>query len=488
MRSFALLSISAALPLIWGLNVPQTYINTAIARTIELGGLTTQVTTQYNIKPTDNNPGEYFLALAGEKDELPAWWEVSLGGKKLEGRLVDDISPTVAIDLGTTKKDQVITLSLNQVLAHTSKPLPSEIEQKDPQYLSWKSNSTYVDSWYTTDVERVKIRAPHPSILSASSVPETYTRDNTLTKSGGTITLGPFHSLPPTLISNGGSQKKVEQHPFSVHYETKDPVIGIRTLKRAAEVSHWGANLNIQDEIDLVNEGPKLKGHFSRLAHQQSKFHAHVPAQILTELTLKLPPTSHSTYYYDTIGNVSTSHFRQGSTPATKKQPKGVKTSPRIVDGTLELKPRYPLLGGWNYSFTIGWDTPLGDVLKTDEKDGKRILAVPFITALKDVVVDQAELLVILPEGASDVQVYTPFPVDSIEHSIHKTYLDTTGRYAITLKKTKLTENHAQNVYVTYHYPLSAQFQKPITIASLVGSLFLLGMGLRRVNYSIDRK
>ncbi|OCF76992.1 oligosaccharyltransferase complex subunit alpha (ribophorin I) [Kwoniella mangroviensis CBS 8886] len=480
------LALTTLLPLAIAINVPQTYINTAIARTIELGGLTTQITTQYNIKPLDNSPGEYHLALAGENDFEPAWWEVSLGGKKLEGRLLDESPPTVAIQLGKTKKDEVITLSLTQVLAHTSTPLPAEIEQRESQYLVWNTNSTYVDSWYPTDVERVKIRAPHPSILSYSSVPETYTRDNTITKSGGTLTLGPFHSLPPTL---GTSQNKIaEQKPFSVHYETKDPVIGIRNLQRSAEVSHWGANLNIQDYIELVNEGPKLKGHFSRLAHQQSKFHASVPAQILTGFTLKLPPTAHSPYYYDYIGNVSTSHFRQGSTPATVQKNKKVRTSPRIVEGTLELKPRYPILGGWNYSFTVGYDIPLGDVLKTDNEKNRKVLAVPFLTGLKDVVVDNAELKVILPEGASDVQVYTPFAVDSIEHSIHKTYLDTTGRYAITLKKTQSTENHAQNVYVTYHYPLSAQLQKPLTIASLVGSLFLLGMGLRRVNYSIEKK
>lgn len=45
--------------------------------------------------------------------------------------------------------------------------------------------------------------------------------------------------------------------------------------------------------------------------------------------------------------------------------------------------------------------------------------------------------------------MHTPFPVDSISHSIHKTYLDTTGRHAITLTKARCTENHAQNVYVS---------------------------------------
>ena len=94
-------------------------------------------------------------------------------------------------------------------------------------------------------------RSPSPTILSYSSVPTTYTRDSTVTKSSSTLTLGPFHSIPATL-----GETAIEQKPFSVHYETREPVIGLRSLKRSAEVSHWGANLNIQDDIALVNIGP----------------------------------------------------------------------------------------------------------------------------------------------------------------------------------------------------------------------------------------
>jgi oligosaccharyltransferase complex subunit alpha (ribophorin I) len=252
------------------------------------------------------------------------------------------------------------------------------------------------------------IRSPSPRILSTGTVPKTYTRDSDLTKASSTVTLGPFHSLPPTLGPMG-----VEQSPFHIHYETTVPIMGYRSLKRSAEVSHWGNNLNIQDEIDLVNMGPKcvspsvqvsqsilinrLKGHFSRLAHQQSKFHASSPAQVFTDLTLRLPPTAHTTYYYDTIGNVSTSRFRPGQTPATQAKSKS-RTAARIVDSQLELKPRYPILGGWNYSFVIGYDVPLSDMLRSD--GGRKVLSVPFLTGYKDLAAEEVELKIVLPEGA----------------------------------------------------------------------------------------
>lgn len=187
-------------------------------------------------------------------------------------------------------------------------------------------------------------------------------------------------------------------------------------------------------------------------------------------------------YYYDVIGNVSTSRFRPGQPASASKK------RTRVVDGNLELRPRYPVLGGWNYSFTVGWDAPLADSLHVDPTTGKQILQVPFLTALKGVVVDDEELTIILPEGATDVEVVTPFAVDSIEHSVHRTYLDTIGRPMVTIKKSLVTENHAQPVYVTYAYPLSARFSKPIAVASFAGSVLALFMLLRRVNYDIDRK
>jgi oligosaccharyltransferase complex subunit alpha (ribophorin I) len=75
-----------------------------------------------------------------------------------------------------------------------------------------------------------------------------------------------------------------------------------------------------------------------------------------------------------------------------------IRTSARIVDSQLELKPRYPILGGWNYSFVIGYDVPLEDVLKVD--GGKQVLSVPFLTGYKDLAADKVELVIVLPEGA----------------------------------------------------------------------------------------
>lgn len=130
----------------------------------------------------------------------------------------------------------------------------------------------------------------------------------------------------------------------------------------------------------------RLRGFFSRIEFQSARFRPTFPAQILRDLTYPIPEGASNPYYYDSIGNISTSHFR----PSPEKG-----GSPAI----LEIQPRFPLLGGWTFEFTVGWDLDLRKWLKSVEGD-RKVLALPFLTGLKGVVVDDAQLIVTLPEGA----------------------------------------------------------------------------------------
>lgn len=134
-----------------------------------------------------------------------------------------------------------------------------------------------------------------------------------------------------------------------------------------------------------------MKGHFSRLEHQVQTYKNLPGGHVFRALSLYLPPGAHDAYYVDTVGNVSTSQFR----PAPSV-PKGVKAK---QSSYLELKPRYPILGGWNYSFTLGWDSPLRDWASYG-RDGRYTVAVPIFTVFPDTVIEEAEVKIILPEGA----------------------------------------------------------------------------------------
>lgn len=136
-----------------------------------------------------------------------------------------------------------------------------------------------------------------------------------------------------------------------------------------------------------------MEGHFSRVDFQLQKIKQGPAKDIIEHLNLQLPAGVRGVYYYDLVGNVSTSRLR--SAPLI---PKGVQARRSSL---LELRPRYPLMGGWNYSFTLGWDSPLESSGAWDAISGRHIVAVPLMTLFPGSVIDEAEIKIILPEGAA---------------------------------------------------------------------------------------
>ena len=105
----------------------------------------------------------------------------------------------------------------------------------------------------------------------------------------------------------------------------------------------------------------------------------------LKDLRFPLQVGSADAYFTDTIGNVSTSNFRSNKREAL-----------------LELKPRYPIFGGWKYPFAIGWNSNAANFLRKTATGGY-VLKVPFIEGPKQaegVEYEQVDVRVLLPEGA----------------------------------------------------------------------------------------
>ena len=69
----------------------------------------------------------------------------------------------------------------------------------------------------------------------------------------------------------------------------------------------------------------------------------------------------------------------------------------------LELKPRYPVFGGWNFPFKLGWDADSKRYLRKLKGEGY-VLQVPFLEGPKmaeGITYERINLRVILPEGAT---------------------------------------------------------------------------------------
>ena len=88
-------------------------------------------------------------------------------------------------------------------------------------------------------------------------------------------------------------------------------------------------------------------------------------------------------YYTDIIGNVSTSRFR----PAKRRE-----------DANLEITPRYPVYGGWNYTFRLGWNVNLYRVERVSASE--RVLKIPLLEGPENIEYEKVDINIILPEGS----------------------------------------------------------------------------------------
>ncbi len=316
-----------------------------------------------------------------------------------------------------------------------------------------------------------------------------------------------------------------------MRYEFTKPLIHATLLERDVEVSQWGGNLATEERYWLTNRGANLKNQFSRVAWAASQYY-NPPTSAIKELKVPLKVGSLDPYFTDDIGNVSTSRFRSN-----------------VKEANLELKPRYPVFGGWKYSFRIGWDANLKDSLRKMKNGDGYILKVPFLEGPKmpeGVSYEKVEVRVILPEGATNVKFETAVPLVADEILSHKTFMDTLGRTMLKLTAMNVVDaSRDQDLVVslvtcaftlayfdthcffrplwndvarssdhlpkppfpppyryipttcpstltiptqiTYDYPFTAAFRKPITIFLGVLSVFVTAWVIKMVDTSIGK-
>lgn len=316
-----------------------------------------------------------------------------------------------------------------------------------------------------TEKQKTKVKFPNGDIPDYTTLPAEINEDSKVDpqKQGSTFTYGLYNNVP------AGAQQ-----PVSVRYEFTKPVTHATRLERDIEVSHWGGNLASEERYWLVNQGAALKNHFSRVEWQKQSY-MNPPTFALKALNLPLAPGAVDPYFTDDIGNVSTSRFRPG-----KKE------------NLLELKPRYPIFGAWKYSFRVGWNADLSSYLRKLSSGDSYVLKVPFLEgprAGEGISYARVNLRIILPEGATNVKFSTPVPLVANETSLHKTFMDTIGRTALTLTAINLVDDFRdRDLVVTYDYPWTAGYRKPLVMTGGLFALLAVVYVLGSIDTSIGKK
>ncbi len=267
------------------------------------------------------------------------------------------------------------TLGISFYILSAYRPLPTYIAQDEKQFLVY-AFSAYCPSAYETTKQKTEVKFP------SADVPD-YTKlegqKDQPQKQGSKLTYGPFDVQP----AGEGAL------PVEVRFEFTKPVNHVARLERDVEVSHWGGNVAFEERYTLVNRGANLSTLFNRVKWAQAQYYNPASAA-LKLMRFPLRPGSADAYYTDVIGNVSTSWFRSNKREAL-----------------LEIKPRYPVFGGWTFPFTIGWNADAKAFLRRVAGGSSSfVLNVPFLEGPKQqegVEYEQVRLQILLPEGAEYV-------------------------------------------------------------------------------------
>ncbi|KAI5364049.1 Putative ribophorin I [Septoria linicola] len=354
------------------------------------------------------------------------------------------------------------TLSITYFILAALDPVPAQIQQNDKQYVLHKF-SAYSPSAYTTLKQKTKLKLPTTDVPDVVKLPASLNAEGKEDpqKQGSTFTYGPYDER------EAGAVQQV-----SIRYEFTKPLTHALSLERDVEISHWGGNVATEERYVLTNRAATLKNHFSRVQWAQQNYY-NPPSSALKELKFPLLVGSVDPYYTDDIGNVSTSRWR---------------SNPR--EANLELKPRYPLFGGWNYKFRVGWNGQIKKFLRIS--GGRYVLKVPFFEGPKQnegIEYERIVTRIILPEGVTNVQFETSVPLVSNTTGMHKTFMDTIGRTELTLTAINVVDEFRdRDLIVTYDYTTLAMLRKPLTIFSGLVALFVTVYVVATLDVSIGKK
>jgi len=344
--------------------------------------------------------------------------------------------------------------------SRNQKPLPESVDQTPKksveaatQYLLYTQKLLAFNIPYQSSTTlKVIFRLPNQNVKS-------FTPINPASKNANEVTYGPYK---PESLAGGES--------ISLHYQTSDAILNVEFV-RLVQVSHWAGNVNFEDHFTIYHEGARIKGHFSNIDFRMFQ-HTHQDSNVVKSFPLSLPPNSKDVYYKDSIGNVSTSNFR----PSRNS----------IDRAILDIRPRYPLYGGWKYKFFYGFNVPSTAFLKQYTSDSSKFqLSVPMFDTLKNLSYISTSLQIQLPEGAKITNIEYSYNADITKFKTY-TYLDTIGRTTIKFTKSNAVDEVAGPIKITYSFPLYLLLLKPLAVALAMMLMLISSMVYARADFAIE--
>lgn len=237
---------------------------------------------------------------------------------------------------------------------------------------------------------------------------------------------------------------------LTVHFASTKAVLSAPRVERVIDISLWGA-VTFEERYEIHNMGPPLEGGMSRL--EMLSQDDGTTGSTRGVYAQGLSPQAEAITFRDGIGNVSTS--------AVARQP----------DSTIvQLRPRYPLFGGWVTDFLFSWRQPLGETVKV-AKGGMHVLVARFGPTITELSVDEVVVRVRLPPGASLVSSTTPMELRKSTARVW-TLLDLAPRTELVLVRSRYVPELNTPLHVVFVPSLVTLFAKPALLSLAWGAVF----------------
>ncbi|CAA93296.1 dolichyl-diphospho-oligosaccharide-protein glycosyltransferase Ost1 [Schizosaccharomyces pombe] len=329
------------------------------------------------------------------------------------------------------------TLLIQAGLDGGVRPLPAAVDQDEEQYLVYLT-TLYLDSPYTTDLQRTRLILPSAKI-------DTYTTYNI---DGAELP----NRVGNTLVYESRETITGEDNDLGeiyVRYEHTVPIPRGADLYVQIDMHEYRKMLEVSERVVFENHAAKLKSNFDRAKWYMGNFYNPVSTAI-NRVVYSLPRNSKDVYYTDEVGNITTSHMR---------------VEPHQT--WIELNPRYPVFGGWNYLFQLDWKMPYEEFRSS--KNRREYLDIPLAWSPGDMIYEKAVWSYVFPEGATNIEIEMPVEIsNSNVTKIHK-FLDTLGRQVFTYEALNVTDGVPSDiVHISYEYNSSAFFLRIAIITTLL--------------------
>ena len=274
-----------------------------------------------------------------------------------------------------------------------------------------------------------------------------------------------------------------------IHFS--NPTYGpiITEYHRKVYIEHYSGILNIHNNYVLVNKGSKLD-YFNRADYvKQRGTFTRIP--IIQQLEFNLPHVD-LPWVRDLVGNISTSNFRQ------------LKSTKSL----LEIKPRYPIFGGWQFEFGNGYLLPSQQVMKVGTLEElmpllkKPVLldkhaqehsntnAIYYMTTIRLADLPQYPCIsctteIVLPEGAHSIYIQTKVNKMELNQNKEYSYFDVMGRKTIVLNSFYRSSSGSLKILYALS-PFDAYLRKVTTITLGVFSVFMSLLMMSKINLKLQ--